>query len=316
MTTDICRAVNGRETCRVHGSKTPGGALFVSEVAMRNLTESEKAYRLSSSLEESSENAALVEHDQLVYDSTINGLGGLVRQVRQEPDSLKKYKLQERLKSAVAYRKSVLAEDPVYQESEANYNSVIEKSSIQNVPLEKEALKKIAYGTPVAIKLKKGGFIYDHAGNGWVNGKVPVIFKPIVGKGSFVDSSFSNGYESNFTDGPESDKKELGVSLQGLRTNLSTSAIEELHVLDANAFKGGLDKIRNSHLSDYSPPKSTDNVDSPTRFYSIKTENSLYEMELRRSNDIFVRPLSGSSGIEFTVLAGDSSSDYKTLKFG
>lgn len=307
MTTDICRAANGRETCRVHGSKSPAGAVFVPEVAIRNLAESEKAYRLSSSLEESSENAALIEHDQVVYDSTVAGLGSLTRKARLELDALERYKLQERLKAAVAYRKSILAEDPVYQESETNYKSVVEKSGIQSVPLVKDALKEVAYGTPLAIKLKDGGFIYDHAGNGWINGKVPMILKPIVGKGSFVDKSFSNGYESS--------TKNLGVSLQGIQSILSTDAIEELHVLDANAFEGGFDKIRNTNLGSYTAPKPNDNVKSPTRFFSIKTENSLYEMELRRSSGFFVRPLSGETGIAFTVNADDSKLDYKTLKF-
>lgn len=307
-TTDVCRAKSGRETCRVHGSKSPAGAIFIPEVATKNLAESEKAYKLSSSFEESSENAALVDHDQVVYDSTLGGLGSLKNKVRREPDALEEYKLRERLQAAVAYRKSILANDPVYQESEANYNAVVAEHSIQSVPIEKDALKEVSFGTPLAIKLKNGGFIYDYAGNGWIDGKVPAIWKAVTGaKGSFVGKSFSNGYGS--------DQKNVDISLKGLRSVLSADAVEELHVLKPDAFKGGFDKIRNTNTQDYSKPKSDDGTITPTRFFSVKTENGLYELELKRSGDTLIRPISSGSGVGFTFAADQSSVDYKTLKF-
>jgi hypothetical protein len=250
MTTTKCRAKTPA-TCRVHGTNNPVNAILDYKVAASYLRASKKTVALATNLEELSEAKELVMHDQMVYDATLQGQDELKTKMQPwqtpRPALSEILEYESRYAEAVAFRKETLANDPAHAESETKFNDFVkenvEASYDINVKDRKtiynniKKLEELPYGTPVALKLQNGGYIYDKSGNGYKNGSSGVLGKIFNAKGRFIQTQW----------GDEADR--VNMSLASSHTLFPLKEVSEIHVLKPDAYKNGFSQFQNSHTS-------------------------------------------------------------------
>ena len=234
MSTQIkCRAKNP-STCRVHGSVSPISLLYNPKQAYQNVLESQKTVNLASNLEELSEAKQLVAHDEIVYYSTLKGKADLMTAywaAKQSGSYQNELQTLAKIQESQEYRNKVLSENPAYIESENNFNGFVKQYAEESYVIKSEAqrdevfekLKNLPYGTPIAIKTKNNGFIYDGAGNGYTDGKVSKIATKLL------------GLKPSFTSSLDGKSGAEAISLQHSHVALYTTQVDEIHVLKPEA---------------------------------------------------------------------------------
>lgn len=308
MTTTKCRAKTPA-TCRVHGTNNPVNAILDYKLAASYLRASKKAVALATNLGELSEAKELVMHDQKVYDSTLQGQDELKNKMQpwqnSRPALSEILEYESRYAEAKAFRKEVLAKDPAHIESETKFNNFVkdnaEASYDINVADRKtiyENIKKIEqlpYGTPVALKLANGGYIYDKAGNGYKNGSPGVIGKIFNYKERFIQTQW----------GDEADR--VNISLASSNTLFPLKEVSEIHVLKPDAYKKGFSQFLNSHAT-FDVDEGRDNakwaVEGKEYYYELEGSYRAYETQEERlvfSGAVFLNPESPTVTKKFNI---------------
>jgi hypothetical protein len=199
MTTSTkCRAKNP-STCRVHGSPNVRmNALMSPQISYNNLLSSQKKTALATNLEELAEAKEFEFHDITAYNATLSGLEDLKKASYHTETFADKLKNDALIKEAVEYRASVLRTSPVFQESENTFNSFVKENAKHSYEIttltDRDEMRDVwgrigsqtPVGTPIAIRTKSGNFIYDTAGNGYIDAKLPKLAKLFGDSGSFL----------------------------------------------------------------------------------------------------------------------------------
>lgn len=288
-TSNKCRAKDP-STCRVHGSPVAAAleAIVNHRVALSNLDRSKRSLTTVTTLEEMSEAKQLIDHDQKVYDSTFAGQSDLRRKIKpwfndSSPTVAEKIEAQTRLKEAKAYREQVLAQSPTMVESQNNFTQITADAEQSFVGLSNnesyqpviDSLKKLPKGTPIAIKLKNGGYIYDTAGNQTApeyanKEKKNLLEKIAYGRNQFID--YWN----------KEDNERAGLSLSNSGVLIPLSSVSEIHVLPKSSFNAKLTKAVNSKAV---PCKFSGFSSAEGKRWGIKGEGYYYEIEGGNNSD-------------------------------
>ena len=281
-TTTPCRA-NIPSNCRVHGSKNPIDAISNPVLAYKNLRSSKKEVDLATTLEQLSEAKQLVNFDQLVYDSTLTGQEELIDKLRnhsyQAPLS-EKTECQFRIKESIEYRNKILKESPAHIESNENFTKAVANATQSFTNLNSasdyqkviNSLRGLPYGTPIAMRMKNGSYIYDGAGNGL-----------IVSEG-IKRSKQKRNFFSKLTDGPgfirqwkDQPAPQAAISLEHSSMSFGLGSVESIYVLPERT---KVENVKNSHTVE---PNGNEAYHSR---WGIKGDGYYYELEgIEKSGD-------------------------------
>lgn len=287
MTTkNKCRAKNPG-SCRVHGSFNAVDVITNDKIAQRNLFESKSNLDRADSMEAYFEASEQHAHDQKAYDATLKGMDALERDLSQwaqkKLSSTERVDLEYRLSQARDYREKILANDPTHQETMAKYDQFVSENAVSTHSFSKanrneslKELKDLPYRTPIAVKLKNGGVVYTHAGNGR-SGLPKGRFGMMVAK-SFGTLSFVRAYDDHEPD------RFKHVSFDGFTSLVKVTDIKEISVLKDDAYKNGFDGLRNSHTSDTVFVGKAPHAE--TSRWSVQGKDYYFEIEGKNSANI------------------------------
>jgi hypothetical protein len=287
-TSTKCRAKNP-STCRVHGSPNVRmNALMSPQASYNNLLSSQKRTALATNLEELAEAKELEFHDVTAYNATLSGLEDLKKASYHTKTFADKLKNDALVKEAVEYRASVLRSSPVFQESENRFNSFVKENAKHSYEIttlnDRDEIKSVwarigsqtPVGTPLAIRTKSGNFIYDTAGNGYIDAKLPKIAKLFGDSGSFLR------YD---TTTPVYSLKNTNMSSPG-------DEIAEIHILRPGS-EAKFGDLTNSHAM-YNNPKYSQEEGR----HSISGDGFHYEIDGTNKK--------AANGSEYEVRSGSS----------
>lgn len=271
-----CRAKNpGR--CRVHGSNSAVSVLLDDRRALDNVKASkellDKALKEANDPEEFFEATQLHNHDVKAYNATLEGMKKLSLSI-MIPGKLnndEKMEANIKLMEAKEYRKEVLANDPVYQESVQKYTDFTKENGVKTISLNSkeerekaiEQLAGIEHMTPLAIKTHNG-YIYTYAGNGY--SKKPSKLNKLFFKPGFL--LHEKGQNINTST----------ISLSSSKIRVYIKDLEEITVLKPGSFDNGFDKLENVHASSTSHEKAPHYSNSR---WSIKGKEFYAEIEAK-----------------------------------
>jgi hypothetical protein len=241
------------------------------------LRSSKKEVDLATTLEQLSEAKQLVNFDQLVYDSTLEGQEELRSKLRNNVHLMplsEKTECQLRIKEGAAYRNTVLAESAVHIESAEKFAKITENATQSFTELKSNndyqnvinSLRDLPYGTPIAIRSKNGAYIYDGAGTG------------LVPSAEIKRSKQKRNFFSRLSDGPGFIKQwshhqsaaEAAISLEHSSMVFGLGNVESIHVLPERA---KFEDVKNSHAVE-----STGAEPYHSR-WGIKGDGYYYELE-------------------------------------
>ena len=278
MSTKICRA-RKPEKCRVHGNSNPINVILNPVLASNNLNSSKKACDLASNLEELSEAKQLLAHDQKVYDATSNGRRELVNAMYRPKSFSDEIELKRRLDESVKYRKEIVENNAALKPSYEAFDTLVSTAGEESYVLDGsktaydkayQELKKLPYGTPVAIKTLSGSILYDGAGDGLI---------PEANRNNF----FNKIVKSGFVIAHDSRTKEASVGLKNSSMSFSISEIAEIHVLKENTFSSGIPE----HLKTVGKEiNSPDTMENPS-VWSIEGNEFYYQLQGSLKSDIW-----------------------------